>query len=101
MTHIHHFDAPLKIIEEKSKTASKKGDKSLTEVVARLRSSCKIRKERVRDQPFTRSELRRLQTLVFPTDERAAFLSLDDLIDRSSLLPVPHTPFFQIGRAHV
>jgi hypothetical protein len=41
---LHTPDTPLKIMEEKSKAASKKGHKSLIEVVSRLRSSCKIRK---------------------------------------------------------
>jgi hypothetical protein len=39
------IDTPLKIREEKTKAASKKAHKSLTEVVSRLRSSWKIRKE--------------------------------------------------------
>jgi hypothetical protein len=34
-----HFDTPLKIREEKIKAASKKAQKSLTEVVSRLRNS--------------------------------------------------------------
>jgi hypothetical protein len=38
-------DTPLKIREEKIKAASKKEHTSLTEVVSRLRSSWKIRKE--------------------------------------------------------